>query len=141
MKQLTGLTLILLILIAIWSDASAISRDWTLKSISGGDYRLSENLNGSPALLMFWATYCKPCKKEMNQFRETIDFYSDSLGVNVILISVDNPRTKSRVKPYIESKGYKWTVVYDSDSAILKMYGGNTTVPYTVLLDADGNTY
>ncbi len=141
MKQLAGLTLTLLLSIIFCGDATAISRDWTLKNTDGGNYKLSENLNDSPALLMFWASWCKPCKKELNSFRETIDYYADSLGVNVILISIDTQKTKSRVKPYLKSKGYKWNALYDPDWEVLKMYGGSNKIPYTVLLDADGKTY
>ena len=140
MRQLAGLTLTLLLCCFLSSEAYAISRDWSLTSMSGGNYRLSENLDGSPALLMFWASWCKPCKKEMNAFKETIDYYADSLGIKVILISIDTQKTKSRVKPYIESKGYQWISLYDPDGEVLKMYGGTNKIPYTVLIDADGKT-
>ncbi|MBU0691359.1 TlpA family protein disulfide reductase [bacterium] len=140
MKQLAGLTLTLLLIFAVFSEASAISRDWSLKNTNGGDYRLSEHLNDSPALIMFWASWCKPCKKELNDFKETIDFYADSLNVEVILISIDTQKTKTRVKPYLESKGYKWNALYDPDGEVLKMYGGTNKIPYTVLLDAEGKT-
>jgi peroxiredoxin len=140
-KQLARLTLTLFLICFFFGTANAITRDWTLKSTSGGNYKLSEHLNESPALLMFWASWCKPCQKEINSFRETIDYYADSLGVEVILISIDTQKTKSRVKPYIESKGYKWNALYDPDWEVLKMYGGTNKIPYTVLLDRDGSTY
>lgn len=141
MKQLAGLTLALIFTVTLCSDAVAITRDWTLKNTDGGDYKLSEHLNESPALIMFWATWCNPCKKELNDYKDQIDYFADSLGVEVILISIDTQKTKSRVKPYLESKGYKWTALYDPNGEVLKMYGGTNKIPYTVLLDSEGKTY
>jgi peroxiredoxin len=139
-NQLTRISLAL-ILIAVFIDISpAVARDWTLKDTNGNDYTLSKHLDGSPVLMMFWATWCKPCKKELDSFKETIDYYADSLGVEVLLISIDTQKSMSRVKPYVESKGYKWTTLMDPDWEVLKMYGGSNKIPYTVLLDSKGST-
>jgi cytochrome c biogenesis protein CcmG/thiol:disulfide interchange protein DsbE len=139
-KRLACMTLALILIAVFFVASPAAARDWTLKDTNGNDYSLSQHLDDSPVLMMFWATWCKPCKKELDDFKDEIDYYADSLGVEVLLISIDTQKTMSRVKPYIESKGYKWTALTDPDWEVLKMYGGSNKIPYTVLLDNEGST-
>lgn len=118
------------------SAASAAGRNWTLSSVNGDEYSISKNSGGRPSLLLFWATWCKPCKSELDAMKDTFNDLAKR-GVNVIIISEDNVKSKSRVKPYIESKGFEWTALLDPDGEVLKLYGG-TSIPFSVLLDAGG---
>jgi peroxiredoxin len=115
----------------------ADSRDWNLQDIKGERYRLSEHLGSSPFVLVFWATWCVPCKKEMDDQRPLFEGLMKQ-GVNVLFVAEDNQKSQAKVKPYVESKGYKWPVLLDPDGEILKRYGGTTSIPYTVVLDRDG---
>jgi len=114
------------------------SRDWSLIDMQGQTFRLTSARDGAPILLVFWATWCVPCKQEMEQHKSLFDSYQ-AKGVHVLLISEDTPRTQSRVKPYMEAKGYNWRVLLDPDGSVLKRYGGKN-LPYMVLLDSKGNT-
>jgi peroxiredoxin len=116
----------------------ADSRDWTLQDIKGQRYKLSEHLGSKPSVIVFWATWCVPCKKEMDEQRGLFEELMNK-GVNVIFVSEDNQKSQAKVKPYVESKGYKWTVVLDPDGEVLKRYGGTSSIPYTVILDVNGN--
>ena len=61
-----------------------------------------------------------------------------NLPASTIRTASDTARSQAGVKPYVESKGYKWRVLFDPNGEILKRYGG-TSIPYTVLLDKTGN--
>ncbi len=43
-----------------------------------------------PTIINFWATFCKPCIEELPYFQEAVKRY-DSLGVQLILVSLDLP--------------------------------------------------
>ncbi|MBU0508487.1 TlpA family protein disulfide reductase [bacterium] len=116
--------------------ATSDSRDWSLVDTQGETFRLASVRGSAPVLLVFWATWCVPCKKEMDQHRDLFDSYQDK-GVQVLLVSEDTPRTQSRVKPYMDAKRYGWRVLLDPTGSVLKRYGG-TNLPYMVLLDRDG---
>ncbi|MBI5059210.1 TlpA family protein disulfide reductase [candidate division KSB1 bacterium] len=138
MKRMVASGLVTACLLALLSvSAFADSRDWSLQEVKGGTFKLSENLGESPVLLVFWATWCEPCKKEIAEQRPLFDSYI-SKGVRVVLVSVDTQKTQAKVKPYVDSKKLPWPVALDPNSEVLKRYGG-TSVPYTVLLDKHGD--
>lgn len=131
-------SLLALLFVAItFHAAQAAGRNWTLANAQGGEYSFSENSGSRPTLLIFWASWCKPCKREMTELKDTYDDLQKR-GMNVILISEDNQKTKSRVKPLSDSKGYEWTALLDPDGEVLKLYGG-TSIPFTVVLDEGGS--
>jgi peroxiredoxin len=128
--------LIALAAVGFATYANGAPNDWFLLDTKGESFRLSSELTGRPVLLLFWATWCAPCKKEIQDQRNLFASYAKK-GVNVLLVSEDTQRTQARVKPYVESKGYAWRTLLDPQGEVLKRYAG-TSIPYAVLLDAQG---
>ncbi len=63
----------------------------------------------------FWATWCRPCIKELPYFEELRENYKDT-GVEVILVSLDFPENlESHVIPFIERHNLKSKVVLLDD--------------------------
>ncbi len=63
----------------------------------------------------FWATWCRPCIKELPYFEEMRENYKDR-GVEVILVSLDFPeKLESHVLPFIEKQNLKSKVVLLDD--------------------------
>ncbi len=135
---MTKVLALLLVVSASVISAQADSRDWSLKDMNGGTYSLTTDAAGAPTLVVFWATWCVPCKKEINDHQALLNEFVTK-GVKVVLVSEDNPKSQSKIKPFIESKSYTWPVLLDPDGALLKQYGG-TSIPYTVLVDKNGNS-
>jgi peroxiredoxin len=111
--------------------------EFNLQDLDGNDVKLSELLKKGPVFLQFWATWCIPCKEEMKHMNTLWEKYKDS-GFVYVGVSIDDQKTVSKVKPFIESKGYKFTVVYDSDKNVFNNYGGQDP-PYSVLLTRSGD--
>lgn len=110
--------------------------DWTLKDLEGGHFTLSKNLGKGPLLVLFWATWCHPCKQEMKEYKSIFKGYREK-GVQILAISEDNSKTQSQVKPFIKSNGYDFIVLLDPTGEVLKAYDG-VSIPYTVVLDSFG---
>ena len=69
-------------------------------------------------VLNFWATWCKPCIKELPAFEQLNAQYKDK-NVEVVLVSLDFPeKLESAVVPFINKKGMQSKVVLldDDDS-------------------------
>ncbi len=95
------------------------------------------NEKGGPTLLCFWATWCKPCVKELNIYNELYPDWAEETGVKIVLVSVDNARSMSRVAPFVSGKAWDFDVYIDSNSD-LKRAMNVINVPHTFLLDKDG---
>ena len=107
-----------------------------VKTINGKSININsiEN-NEMPIVINFWATWCKPCKKELNNIAEVYDEWQEETGVKIIAISIDDTRSMSKVAPYVNSVGWEYEVYLDPNGD-LKRAMGVSTVPHTFLLNS-----
>jgi len=113
------------------------SNNFTLEDLDGDLFVLEENLGKGPILIDFWATWCTPCKHALPHLQELMEKYQDQ-GLTVLTISIDSPKSQSKLKPYVRSKKFTFPVLLDTSSEVLRQFNGNS-VPFQVLLDKDGN--
>ena len=107
-----------------------------VKTINGKSININSIDNDEmPIVINFWATWCKPCKKELNNIAEVYDEWQDETGVKIIAISIDDTRSMSKVAPYVNSVGWEYEVYLDSNGD-LKRAMGVSTVPHTFLLNS-----
>lgn len=90
--------------------------------------------NNNPIIISFWATWCKPCTKELNNIAEVYEDWQDETNVKLVAVSIDDRRSQSKVAPYVNSSGWEYEIYIDSNSD-LKRAMGVSTVPHTFLLD------
>ena len=109
-----------------------------LKDVKGNSVDVSKiSNNGNPIIVSFWATWCKPCKAELNTIAEEFDDWVDETGVKLVAVSIDDARSASRVEPYINAMGWEYTVLMDPNGDMKRAMNVNN-VPHTFLLNGDG---
>jgi len=107
-----------------------------VKTLDGENINITAIENdGNPIVISFWATWCKPCKKELNNISEVYEDWQDETGVKVIAISIDNSRSMAKVSPYVNASDWDYEVYLDPNGD-LKRAMGVSTVPHTFLLNA-----
>ena len=81
----------------------------SIKSLDGKTVQSSVIKNdGKPIILSFWATWCKPCNKELDAIKEVYEEWQEETGVKLVAISIDDARSSSRVKPWVDGKAWDY---------------------------------
>ncbi len=94
--------------------------------------------DGAPIIISFWATWCKPCLKELAAIEEVYEDWVDETGVKLIAISVDDSRSAPRVRSFVLGSGWEYDVYLDKNGDF-KRAMNVVNIPHTFLLDGEGN--
>jgi cytochrome c biogenesis protein CcmG, thiol:disulfide interchange protein DsbE len=106
-----------------------------LKTLDGKEIDLKNYVKaGRITVISFWATWCSPCKKELDNINDLIDGWRKKYNVDMIAISIDNSKDAQKVKPFVDGKSWDFDVLLDVNSDTKRTLNFNT-VPFTVLLD------
>jgi thiol-disulfide isomerase/thioredoxin len=110
----------------------------SLKNIEGKEIT-TESLakSGKITVISFWATWCTPCKKELNNIAEFYGEWQKEYGVQVVAVSIDDAQTAARVSSYVNASNWQYTVLLDANQD-LKRAMNIQSIPYTILLNAQG---
>ena len=108
--------------------------DFTLTSVAGESVTLSQYKGKNPVLLVFFATWCPPCKREVPHLVGLQNQYADK-GLKILAIDIDEPG--DLVNQFIEENGINYTVLLDQGGEIAEKYKV-TGIPTNILIDKQG---
>jgi peroxiredoxin len=110
----------------------------TVKKLDGTKINTSAFTNdGKPIIISFWATWCKPCKKELDAIAEEYENWTKETGVKLIAISIDDVRSSAKVSTDVKTKGWKYEVYLDENQDFKRAMNVNN-VPHTFLVNGKG---
>ena len=110
----------------------------TLKDLDGKDVNTATLSNdGKPMLICFWATWCSPCKKELNTYADYYEEWQKETGVKIYAVTIDDQRTVNSVKPYVNSVSWEYEILSDVNKTFSQAMGVNSP-PHTFLLNGKG---
>ncbi len=134
MKKLVSIALGMMLTVAMFAQLP----DVKIKDLEGNSVDISKlSNNGKPIIISFWATWCKPCKAELNTIAEEYEDWVDETGVKMIAVSIDDARSTGRVEPYVNAQGWEYDVLLDPNGDLKRAMNVNN-VPHTFLIDGKG---
>lgn len=98
--------------------------------LTGEEYSSSE-LSGKPALIHFWATWCRICRWEQSSINSLAKDYP---VVTVVIQS----GVEAEVQQHMQQNQLDYLVLLDEDGSLARMFG-IVGVPTSFILDADGD--
>ena len=131
----------LLAVVALFLSVSAFAElpSVQLKNIDGKRVDTAKlNNDGKPYIISFFATWCKPCLRELDAVNEVYADWQDETGVKLIAVSIDKAQDESKVKPLVNSKGYEYEVLLDPNGDFKRAMGVNM-VPTVFIIDGKNN--
>lgn len=109
--------------------------DFTLMNLNNKKVSFSDIQGENLTILDFWATWCKPCSKEIPKLVDLYTIYKDK-GVQFIGINVDSPRNTPKVRPFANSLGINYPVLMDSNSELMARLQV-TAMPTVLIVNSD----
>jgi thiol-disulfide isomerase/thioredoxin len=101
-------------------------------TMTGGNLHLDGGL-GKPTVLVFWASWCGPCRKEAPAVARIAASYGDTVNI----IGINTGESLSAARRAAPQMGITWPVVMDTDGVIQARYKVSG-IPLVVILDQKG---
>ena len=124
-----------IILSIVWAGTQHLPK-MKLKDLNNKRQELSQYYSDGPILMNFWNLACEPCKKEMKEL-DKLHLKYEKQGFDVVSINIDNTRNMSKVKSYVNSQKYAFTVLSDPRAELFRKMGGKV-MPFVIIADSVG---
>ena len=118
---------------------------YTLKTTNGKEITfevangvmLSKQLNGKMVLINFWATWCKPCVKEMPTFVELQEKYKDDFTIVAVLFEED--KDVEELAAFMKKHKVNFPVTIGEENFVLaRAFGDIKMIPESFLYSKEG---
>ena len=134
MKKTLALIMVAMMAVGCFAQLPSV----TLKNIDGKTVDTAKlNNDGKPFIISFFATWCKPCQRELDAIHEQIVDWEEETGVKVIAVSIDQGQNVDKVKPLVDSKGWEYEVLLDPNGDFNRAMNVNGTSGGMVRLPLD----
>ncbi len=135
MKKLVSFFVFILVVNIL--SAQDVLPDVQIKNLRGQDIQTASLRDSSSlTVISFWATWCKPCRQELEAISDEWDDFKKT-GAKLIAISIDDSRGTGSVQSIANASGWEFNIYLD-DNQNLKRALNISAIPYAIVIDKDG---
>lgn len=112
----------------------------TVETVKGESFDTSKLLEeGTPMIISFWSTSCKPCIRELDAVYDAMPDWLDEADFRVVAVSTDDSRLLSKAKSFAEGRGWgeEFTLLFDKNQDFMRAMNVSV-VPHVFVVDGKG---
>jgi peroxiredoxin len=135
MKKILMMAMMVVATVALHAQVPNVQ----LKNINGKTVQTASiaNNNGNPVIISFWATWCKPCLRELKAIHEVYADWQDETGVKMYIVSIDQAQDANKVKPLVDGFGWEYEVLLDPNGDFKRAMNVQN-VPHVFVINGKG---
>ena len=94
---------------------------------------------GTPMIVSFWSTSCKPCIRELDAVYDALPDWLEEVEFRVVAVSTDDSRLLAKAKSFAEGRGWgeDFTLLFDKNQDFMRAMNVSV-VPHVFVLDGTG---
>lgn len=112
-----------------------LAPEFELKTPTGETIRLSD-LRGQAVLVNLWATWCPPCRAEMQSIETVYNEYKDR-GFIVLAVNMTYQDSALDVMPFVNQQGLTFPILLDETGEMASAYQLKS-LPSSYFINRDG---
>ena len=112
----------------------------TVETVKGESFDTAKLLDeGTPMIISFWSTSCKPCIRELDAVYDAMPDWLDEADFRVVAVSTDDSRLLAKAKSFAEGRGWgeEFTLLFDKNQDFMRAMNVSV-VPHVFVVDAKG---
>lgn len=134
MKKLIAAAMLLLCCASAMAQLPSVS----LRMLDGKTIDTAAlNNDGKPFVISFFASWCKPCNRELSNIAEVYEEWQEETGMKLFAVSIDEGQNAQKVKPFVDNHGWEYDVILDPNSDFRRALGV-PLIPHTFVIDGQG---
>ena len=133
-------TFLLTIALLISATAFAQVPSVTVENVKGEAVNTKSLLDeGTPMIVSFWSTSCKPCIRELDAIYDALPDWLDEADFRVVAVSTDDSRLLAKARSFAEGRGWgeDYVLLFDKNQDFMRAMNVSQ-VPHVFVLDAKG---
>lgn len=132
----------LLLIIFLSGTSSLIAQkelpNVSAKTLDGQTVNIQDlGTDGKIKVISFWATWCSPCKKELDAIADLYPDWQEEYDMELVAVTIDTRRAVSKVPALVETKGWEYTILSGNEQEMQSAFNFQT-IPQTYLVDKNG---
>lgn len=133
-------TFLLSLALLVSALAAAQVPSVTVENAKGESFDTSLLLDeGTPMIVSFWSTSCKPCIRELDAIYDALPDWLDEVKFRVVAVSTDDSRLLAKARSFAEGRGWgeDYVLLFDKNQDFMRAMNVSV-VPHVFVVDAKG---